>query len=330
MFKIIQRRYWFFLLSAIIIVPGLISIALNGIPLSIDFRGGTIYEMEFATDAVVTDEALRQVYLDLEFEPEATDDAAETPLVPSRITEVQVVRALVDEGEPLRFQIRSGEITPEMKPQLTAALEAEFGEVEDLRFESVGASVGQQVTRNAAIAVLLASVAVALYLTVMFRHLAHPIRYGVCTIIALIHDVLLTLGLASILGALFGWEIDALFLTALLTVIGFSVHDSVVVFDRIRENVGRMRGAPYESVVNHSVIQTLDRSINTQLTAIFTLVAIFVFSDGQLQRFLFWLIVGIISGTYSSIFIAAPLLVVWEKREWERWFGRGSTAKGAA
>jgi preprotein translocase subunit SecF len=164
----------------------------------------------------------------------------------------------------------------------------------------------------------------------MFRHLPHPVRYGICTIFALIHDVLLMLGVASIAGALLGWEIDALFLTALLTIIGFSVHDSVVVFDRIRENAGRMRGAPYESVVNHSIIQTLDRSINTQLTAIFTLVAIFVFSDGQLQRFLFWLIIGIISGTYSSIFIAAPLLVVWEHREWQRWFGRRKAARGAA
>ncbi len=328
MFKIIQRRYWFFLLSGLIVVPGLISIVLNGIPLSIDFRGGTIYEMEFAADSDVTEAGLRQVYLETEFEPESSDDGTEEES--RQITEVQVVRAIAAEGEPIRYQVRSNEVTPEMKPVLTGAIESAFGTVEDLRFESVGASVGQQVTRNATIAVLLASFAIALYLTVMFRHLPHPVRYGVCTIIALLHDVLLTLGIASILGALLGWEIDALFLTALLTVIGFSVHDSVVVFDRIRENSGRMRGASYESVVNHSVIQTLDRSINTQLTAIFTLVAIFVFSEGQLQRFLFWLIIGIVSGTYSSIFVAAPLLVVWENKEWERWLGRGKTARRAA
>ena len=320
MFKIIQRRYWYFLLSALIIIPGLISIALNGIPLSIDFKGGTIYEMEFAADTEVSEEVIREVYLNLETSDEKQEE----------ITEVQVVRAVTAPGEPLRFQVSSGEITPDAKTLLSAALVEAIGEVEDLRFESVGASVGEQVTRNAAIAVLLASVAVALYLTVMFRHLAHPVRYGVCTIFALIHDVLLTLGIASIVGVLLGWEVDALFLTALLTVIGFSVHDSVVVFDRIRENSGRMRGAPYESVVNHSVIQTLDRSINTQLTAIFTLVAIFVFSDGQLQRFLFWLIIGIISGTYSSIFVASPLLVVWEKREWENWFGRGKSTPDVA
>lgn len=304
MFQIMQKRYWYFAFSALLILPGLLSIATSGVPLSIDFKGGTIFDVEFEEGSRASVSDLREVYEKV------------------GIADANVVSAITDEGDPPRFQIRSAEVSNEAKTLLSDAIEAEIGPFVELRFESVGASVGQEVTRNAAIAVALASLLVALYLTVMFRNLAHPVRYGVCTIFALIHDVLLTLGVASIMGRLLGWEVDALFLTALLTVIGFSVHDSVVVFDRVRENAARLRGVRYEDIVNHSVIQTLDRSINTQLTAVFTLVAIFVFSTGQLQHFLFWLIIGIISGTYSSIFIASPLLIVWELREWESWFGR--------
>lgn len=305
MFDIIGKRYLLLGLSALILVPGLISLVLFGIPRSIDYVGGTVYFMEFAPGAKVTDNELAAVYAE------------------QKISDPQVVTAEVKEGKGPSFQVRSSEITPEAKTTLDAALQARFGDHTTLRFESVGASVGRDVTRNAAIAVLLASLAICFYLTVQFRHLQHPLRYGVAAIAALIHDVFVVLGLASLLGHFLGWEIDALFLTALLTVIGFSVHDSIVVFDRIRENSGRLRGMAYDRIVNHSIVQTLDRSINTQLTAVFTLVAIYVFSTGQLQRFLFWLIIGLISGTYSSIANAAPILVIWANREWEHWFGRG-------
>jgi preprotein translocase subunit SecF len=179
------------------------------------------------------------------------------------------------------------------------------------------------VTRSAALAVMLAALGILSYLTFAFRTVPHPFRYGVAAIIAMLHDVFLVLGVAAMLGHFLGWEVDQLFLTALMTVIGFSVHDTIVVFDRIRENVGRMRGLPFDRVVNHSIVQTLDRSINTQLTAVFTLMSILVFSSGQLYQFVFWLLIGIISGTYSSIFNAAQILVIWENREWRNWFGRG-------
>jgi preprotein translocase subunit SecF len=232
---------------------------------------------------------------------------------------------VVAEGEDgaTRYQIRSEHLEADQKAAISATLEERFGPYTELRFETVGPTVGALVTRNATLAVIMASVGILLYLTMAFHAVPNPVRYGTCAIVAMLHDVFVVLGLASIMGVLFGWEVDALFLTALLTVIGFSVHDSIVVFDRIRENVGRMRGTGYERIVNHSIIQTLDRSINTQLTALFTLVAVYVYSQGQLERFIFWLIVGIISGTYSSIFNAAPLLIVWENREWRTWFGRG-------
>ncbi len=305
MFDIIGKRYWFLAFSALILIPGLISIALWRIPVSIDYKGGTVYHMEFPAGTAVTDADVAAVYAE------------------QAISDAQVVTVVGDEGAPPAFQVRSSEVTPEAKAKLDAALEARFGPHTTMRFESVGASVGRMVTVNAAIAVLLSALAICFYLTVQFRHMQHPVRYGVAAIVSLIHDVLLVLGVASLLGHFLHWEIDALFLTALLTVIGFSVHDSIVVFDRIRENSGRLRGMPYERIVNHSIVQTLDRSINTQLTALFTLVAIYVFSSGQLERFLFWLILGLISGTYSSIANAAPILVIWANREWRGWFGRG-------
>jgi preprotein translocase subunit SecF len=141
-----------------------------------------------------------------------------------------------------------------------------------------------------------------------------PIRYGACAIIAMVHDIFVVVGLASIFGVFFAWEVDALFLTALLTVIGFSVHDSIVVFDRIRENSRRHAGEPIENIVNHSIIQTLDRSINTQLTVVFTLTALLLFGGITIRHFVLTLLIGIVSGTYSSIFNASPLLVEWERR----------------
>jgi preprotein translocase subunit SecF len=310
-FEIVQRRYWYFLISTIILIPGLFAIARFGLPRSIDFAGGAIYEVAFDDPERVTEEGLREVYRD------------------RGIDEPQVVEA-EDPDTGLRHQIRSKEIDPEKKQAIAEALRERFGGFTELRFESVGPSVSALVTRNATIAVAMAALGIMLYMTLAFHSVPHPIRYGTCAIIAMLHDVGVVVGVAAIMGRLYGWEIDALFLTALLTVIGFSVHDSIVVFDRIRENVGRMRGQAFERVVNHSIIQTLDRSINTQLTAIFTLVAIYVYSQGQLKRFIFWLIIGIVSGTYSSIFNAAPLLVVWENREWRNWFGRGRGEREAA
>jgi preprotein translocase subunit SecF len=138
----------------------------------------------------------------------------------------------------------------------------------------------------------------------------------------MLHDVLVVLGVEAMFGFFLGWEADALFLTALLTVIGFSVHDTIVVFDRVRENSSIYRRVEYETLVNHSIVQTLDRSITTQLTVMFTLTALALFGGESIRHFVIILLIGIFSGTYSSIFNAAPILVVWENREWRNWFGR--------
>jgi len=322
-FNIVKYRYWFFVLSTIIVVPGLVFIARYGVPRSIDFTGGSFFELAFEQPPAEIEGPVTEIFTASGFE------------APPKVVEV------TDPGSgQVRYQIsarslselaeQQGTDQTTLKNQLYDALRERLGAFTELQFTEVGPSVGAEVTQKASIAVALAAIGILLYLTMMFRHLPHPIRYGVCAIVAMLHDVLIVVGLAAIFGHYLKWEVDALFLTALLTVIGFSVHDTIVVFDRIRENVGRMRGVPFERVVNHSIVQTLDRSINTQLTAVLTLFAIYLYSQGQLRTFVFWLIVGILSGTYSSIFNAAPLLVVWENREWRSWFGRGKKEELAA
>ena len=190
------------------------------------------------------------------------------------------------------------------------------------RFESVGPSIGKEVAQRAAGAVGLAALGILAYITYAFRGVDHAFRYGVAAIIAMLHDVILVLGVEAMLGHFLGWEADALFLTSLLTVIGFSVHDSIVVFDRIRENERVHRQLDYETLVNHSIVQTLDRSINTQLTVMLTLLALVLFGGSTIRHFVVILLIGVFSGTYSSIFNAAPILVVWENKEWKTWFKR--------
>ena len=187
----------------------------------------------------------------------------------------------------------------------------------------VGPSVASDTTRNAILAVLAASVFILLYVWFSFRKVARPWRYGACAIIALLHDVLVVLGVFSILGKLFQVQIDSLFITALLTVVGFSVHDTIVVFDRIRENMQRRTVESFEQVVNASLIQTMARSLNTSLTVLFTLLALTLFGGDSIRTFTLALLIGIFSGTYSSIFNASMLLVMWEKHEWIfGWFNR--------
>jgi preprotein translocase subunit SecF len=203
---------------------------------------------------------------------------------------------------------------------VTALTELTGAEVVVQRFESVGPAIGAEVAQRAALAVGLAALGILIYISYAFRRVEHAFRYGVAAIIAMLHDVLVVIGIEAILGHFLGWEADSLFLTALLTVIGFSVHDTIVVFDRIRENRRLHRRLSYEALVNHSIVQTLDRSINTQLTVMFTLLALLLFGGVTTHHFVTILLIGVFSGTYSSIFNASPILVVWENQEWRTWF----------
>jgi len=298
MFNIVERRYLYFTLSAIVIIPGLIAMLISliqfGTPLklSIDFTGGALQELRF-----------------------------ERPVQPAEVRQVFVNRGYGDTtvqtaGDGRNAVIRSKFLDEEAKTQLQADLRDAIGPFEELRFEAVGPTIGGEVTRAAGIAVLAAALVILAFIWWAFRKVPNSFRYGICAIIAELHDVLVITGLFSLAGLLLNWEADALFLTAVLTVIGFSVQDTIVVHDRIRENVPKRRGEDYETIVNRSLLETLHRSLATQLNAIFVLIAILFFGGATIKQFVAVLLVGLLSGTYSSIFNAVPLLVVWEKGDW--------------
>ncbi|TAK22055.1 MAG: protein translocase subunit SecF [Chloroflexota bacterium] len=304
MLNIIGRRRLYYLISLILIVPGLVSLAIPpGLQLAVDFTGGTLWELQFERAASPAD-------------------------VKSVFSEHDLGDSIVQTSGERDILVRSKEISSEgdQKSTIAAALRSRIGPFVELRFESVGPVVGQEIAGRAVQAVALAALGILLYIAWAFRHVEHPIRYGVCAIIALLHDALLVLGVFSILGRLFHIEIDALFVTAILTVIGFSVHDTIVVFDRIRENMRRMNGQPFESIVNHSLAQTLGRSLATSLTVVFTLTALVLFGGVTTRIFALTLLIGIVSGTYSSIFNASALLVSWENGEIGR-FARRTPAR---
>ena len=303
MIDIVGRRYLYFAISALVILPGLIALAIWGPPAAaIDFTGGNLLEVRFEASLRPAPAAAVATAERLGIDDTLVQTAGESDLV-----------------------IRSRPLEADQKAQLLAALETEAGaSVTVLRDEHVGPSIGAEVAQRAVGAVALAVLGILGFITYAFRGVPHAARYGVAAILAMLHDVLVVISVQVLLGRFLFWEIDALFLTALLTVIGFSVHDTIVVFDRIRENQRIYRRLRYETLVNHSIVQTLARSINTQLTVTLTLLALLIFGGVTTQHFVTILLVGVLSGTYSSIFNAAPILVVWENREWTGWFRRGS------
>jgi len=308
--NIIKNRYIYFLISLLIIIPGIVFLVLNWtqlktpLPLAIDFTGGSLLEVQFS-GVRPSAEDVRSTFLEI---------ASET---------APTIQSLAEDS----YAIRSKTIDDATKGEIVSALENQTGStVTVLTFSSVSPAVGAEVTRAAGFAILLAATAILAYISYAFRGVEHAVRYGVAAILAMLHDVFVVIGVEAILAYTLGWEADALFLTAVLTVIGFSVHDSIVVFDRVRENSHVYRRIGYEQLVNHSIIQTLDRSINTQLTVLFTLFALALFGGDSIRHFVIILLVGIFSGTYSSIFNAAPILVVWENREWNNWFRKSEPA----
>ena len=304
MIDILGKRYYFFALSLLLILPGLLIIAIRGLPMSIDYTGGSKLEIKFASGTAPSVQEVTALYNEFGIaEAKGTSIGNDT------------------------LAIRSSMIDEATRSDLVSQMEQRFNDTITVqRFDTVGPTIGREVTTRAAMAVGVAALAVIIYITLAFRKVQHAFRYGVCAIIAMIHDVLIVFSLIGYGSMFLGWEFDSLFLTAMLSVIGFSVQDKVVVFDRIRENSAIYRRLPFETLVNHSIIQTLERSINTQLmTSEFLLLALALFGGASLRPFSIILLVGLLMGTYSSIFIAAPVLVIWEKKEWRTWFGRGQT-----
>lgn len=299
MLNLLSKRYFFFGLSLLLIIPGLIIIAIYGLPMAIDFVGGSLLEVQFNSGNTPNTGEVIELY-----------------------TSLGITNTQVQTSEQGKLIIRTPALNDEQRSMVVTKLEEKFSDtVTVLRSETVGPTIGKEVTTRGIFAIAIAAIGVVVYIYFAFRGIPHSLRYGICAILAMIHDVLLVISISGIGGMFFGWQIDSYFLTALLTVIGFSTQDKIVVFDRIRENSNIFRKLPFETLANHSIIQTLQRSINTQLmTSEFLLLALALFGGVTLREFAVVLLIGLASGTYSSIFIAAPLLVVWENKEWKTWF----------
>lgn len=300
-----SRRHLWYLISLIVILPGLISLLLFRLNPGIDFTGGAIWDIEFQRD--VTTEQVSSVLADNGFPDASVQLANNDQGVKDRVAVIRVKN--LQQGSP-------------EKATLTEQLTQRIGPFTDLQLNSVGSSVSADITRRAITAVAIASLGILAYIAWAFRTTSRPVVYAICALIAMLHDVLVVLGVFSILGEFFDVEVDALFVTALLTVIGFSVHDTIVVFDRIRENELRRIAPTLEETVNYSLAQTIVRSLNTSLTVIFTLLALVLFGGESTRNFVLALLIGVVSGTYSSVFNASQLLVSWETGEIQRFFGR--------
>lgn len=291
--NIIGKKYWYFAFSLLIIIPGTISLFLYGLNLSIEFTGGSRLTFSFPKE-----QSSNQIQ---EINNIFEDNKVKVKSIEKSDKKVFIISQVIDQKTDVS-------ITNQIKNRL--------GDFKQEQYETIGPTIGSETTWNAIKALVVSSLLIVLYITWSFRKVPKPassFRFGVSTIIALIHDVFILLGVFSIFGHFFGVEIDSLFLTAALTVIGFSVHDTIVVFDRIRENLKRVGGENFSEVVNDSILQTLDRSLNTSLTVVLVLVSLLLFGGETIRWFVVALLIGIVSGTYSSIFNAAPLLVVWQE-----------------
>ena len=313
MYFIVERRKIWFSLSLILILPALLFMVWSGatrgqiLPLSIDYTGGSVWEMSFPQ--AVQPAAVRQVFVDAGY------------------GDTTVVTVNNDSTAQIKFK----PVDAAEKERLRLLLEEQFGEPQELTYRSLGPAVGREVSQAAWIALIAASLLILLYIAWAFRSVPHPFRYGVAAVIALVHDVLVALSFLSIMNLVAGWELDALTLTAILTVIGYSVNDTVVIFDRLRENIHRYRNESLAVVANRSIIETATRSIGTQITVFLIVVAILMLGGATLQQFMATMLVGFISGMYSSIFTAAPILVAWDERSlFDRTSLRVSSPKTAA
>lgn len=294
--NIITKRRWFFALSGLVLVPGLIALALFGLKFSIDFTGGSKLLIDPSQDSILQRNTIEDIYKKEGIE----------------------IHNIVEQGNEIL--IRSIPMSQKKHEKVFDELAKKDPGVKENSFETVGAVIGNETKTNAIKAVVISIIAITLYVAFAFRAVSQPVaswKFGIVTIITLAHDILVTVGIFAILGKVFQVEVDSLFITALLTILGFSVHDTIVVFDRIRENLKKnSSGGSFDIIVNNSILETANRSFNTSVTVIFVLSALLFFSEGPIFWFVIALLIGIISGVYSSVFTAAPLLVEWY--EWDK------------
>jgi preprotein translocase subunit SecF len=298
MLNIIGKRFWFFAISGIIILTGIIAMIGFGFNIGIEFRSGT--EITIGFSQPVEKQALADAMSELGYNEEDT-----------------IIRKAGDD-----YIIDLPAMDDDAKEALRTGLTERLGEFQDGGFQSVSPLAAANTTRNAGIAVGISALVMLIYISWAFHKMPNPLRWGTCAIASLVHDILVVIGVFAILGGLFGWQVDLMFLAGLLTVIGYSVNDTIVIFDRIRENTLKNPGVDFEDVVNYSLVETLPRTLITGIGSLFVLTALFLVIGAQIQNLVIALLVGLITGTYSSFGTAASLLVVWRKREWGRFIGR--------
>lgn len=291
MWNIIGKRFIFFGISELVILASVVAIALLGLNPGIEFSSGSLLTLRFVEPVSV-------------------------PEVKGALVEIGYPGAIVQVTGTDDFLIRSTLLSADAKEEMLASLSASLGELDEVGFESIDPVIARETLRTTAIAVALAAVGIALYITWAFRRMPKPFRYGSCALIALLHDILIVLGVFAVLGVVLGWEVDLMFITGILAVVGYSVNDTVVVFDRIRETESLSPKASFTSIVNRSINAALARSLNTMVTTLVAVAALLLFVGTNIQTFAVTLMVGIVSGTYSSVFVASSLLVVWEEGEW--------------
>lgn len=321
---LVGNRRWFYLFSLIVLLPGAISLIIPPrLTLGIDFEGGTEFSVRFQEPVAQGD--LQDALADLDH-PEARVQGAGGNQFFVRVEELKGAGSAPPVGPAPKSE----------RDEIEDALEERFGPLLDgegndigrfIESSTISESISREIARSAAIAVAVATGAIFLYLWWSFRAVPDSFRFGAAAAVALVHDVILVVGIFSILGKTIGTEINKEFIAAILTVIGFSVHDSIVVFDRVRETIERGEGRTFAEAVNSSLLQTIARSLNTSLTLAFAILALMLMGGESIREFLWAMLIGTVAGTYSSIFIAAQVLVSWEEGDVPRFF-RGIFGRG--
>lgn len=304
MMDFVGRRHWAFLASGIAIIVSVFALLAFGLRPGIDFAGGTS--------------------MTLRFEPQVEQGALRQMLVSHGSTD-----AIVQKSGP-DYLIRMKSLSVDERDSLFAAIEDKLGgELTVLDYNTVSPSIATETARQAGLALLFASIAMLFYIAWAFRRMPSPLKWGTCAIVALVHNIVIVAGLFALLGRIKGVEVDALFITGLLTIVGYTINNTVVVFDRVRENRAKGISSDLGVTVNCSLVETLVRTVNTSLTTLCVILALLLFGGSTIYYFLLVLFVGLLVGTYSSMFIAGPLLVTWEKREWRLVLSRLRSARQA-
>jgi preprotein translocase subunit SecF len=292
MIDFVGKRRWFFFISALLFIVSIASLAIFGLKPGIDFSGGTSLTLEFSSP--VEPNQLRQEMANLGY------------------SEATIQKMGTDS-----FLVHLREISAQERDTLRDNLETDLEiQLKVTDYYSTSPTVGASTARNAGIAVIISAIGMLIYIAWAFRKMPKPFRWGMSAVIALLHDVVILIGIFSFLGWIAGIEVDALFITALLTIVGYSINNTVVVYDRIRENKTKGISSDFAVTVNSSIVETLGRCLNTSLTTVFTILALFLFGGATIHYFMLALLVGVCIGTYDSIFIAGELLVTWERGEW--------------